>query len=548
MDNLLQESKNVNNQKLEPDDLIEFFEDGLEKDQQLRAEVNVQAQEPKTSIKSSTKPAQAKATPAKENKATGKAPATKAKKETTKETKAAKPADKDADKGSSTAKEKAPTVDYVFVNQKDTQGRLIVNNYRREGSLVFKWTGEYWKEQSEELIKGYIAFWLKTNYPTEFFARNLNSIFTMFINSIPMFAKKKIDGIIVPTRHHWLRLDEKTGEFEAILPDREQPVKYIIDVIVPAEGKFELPTPPLAFPPAKSKWEKFIESSLPETDVRARVQEFSGYTLTNSTRKQLMFWMLGKGANGKSVYVSCLTRLHANPVSVKLAEIAQYNAHLIPASLVYATETPKKGFDEEFIKAAVAGDNVELRAIYGKKQNAELTAKWIFLMNDLPMITDFSDGLTRRINIVHWNQQFLGDKADENLVHDITTSNEEMESVLYWCLEGLQRMVKNNWKFTEAETISKAMSEWKNAADKVRLFFVERNYHYDENKKIKTDKQSLFEAFNKWADFNNFERMSSTGFWMRTNNIFPRLKEDPDMKDKNTGRRACYLYVKAQDI
>lgn len=527
MDNLLQQNENVNNKKLEPDELIEFFESELKKDQQLKAEVDAQTKEPKTSIKSSTK---AKAT-------------------STKKAKEEKPAKPKAEaKDSSTAKEKAPTVDYIFVNQKDTNGRLIVNNYRREGSLVFKWTGEYWKEQSEELIKGYIAFWLKTNYPEEFYARNLNSIFTMFTNSIPMFAKKKIDGIIVPTRHHWLRLDEKTGEFEAIMPDREQPVKYIIDVIVPALGKFELPTAPLAFPPVKSKWEKFIESSLPEADVRARVQEYLGYTLTNSTRKQLMQWWLGKGANGKSVCMACVSKLHANPVSVKLAEIAQYNAHLIPASLVYATETPKKGFDEEFIKAAVAGDNVELRAIYGKKQNAELTAKWIFLMNDLPMITDFSDGLTRRINIIHWNQQFLGDKADENLVHDITTSKEEMESVLFWCLEGLQRMIKNNWKFTEAESVNKAMNEWKNAADKVRLFFVERNYHYDENKQKKTDKQTLFEAFNKWADINHFEQMSSTGFWMRTNNIFPRLKEDPDMKDKNTGRRACYLYVKAESI
>lgn len=542
MDNLLQQNENVNNKEQLPESLIEFFEDELKKDQQLRAEVVAQAKQPKTSIKSSKKAAttEAKAkTPSK--KSTGKAPAKQAKEE-----KPAKMAKDDSQ--ASNGKEKRPTVDYVFVNQKDTNGRLIVNNYRREGSLVFKWTGEYWKEQTEELLKGYIAFWLKTNYPEEFFARNLNSIFTMFINSIPMFSKKKIDGIIVPTRHHWLKLNEMTGDFEAIMPDREQPVKYIIDVIVPALGKFELPKPTLAFPPVKSKWEKFIETSLPEADVRARVQEFAGYTLTNSTRKQLMFWFLGKGANGKSVFMTCLTKLHANPVSVKLAEIAQYNAHLIPASLVYATETPKKGFDEEFIKAAVAGDNVELRAIYGKKQNAELTAKWIFLMNDLPMITDFSDGLTRRINIVHWNQQFLGDKADENLVHDITNSKEEMESLLFWCLEGLQRMVKNGWKLTEAETVTKAMNEWKNAADKVRLFFVERNYHYDDDKRKKSDKLNIFEAFNKWADANRFEQMSSTSFWMRVNNIFPRLKEDSDMKDKNTGRRAVYLYVKAETI
>ena len=109
-------------------------------------------------------------------------------------------------------------------------------------------------------------------------------------------------------------------------------------------------------------------------------------------------------------------------------------------------------------------------------------------------------------------------------------------------------MIKADWKFTKADSIESSVTEWRNSADKVRLFFVERDYHYDDEKKKKNDKQAIFEAFNKWADMNNFEQMSSVGFWMRASNIFPRLKEDPDMKDKNTGRRAVHLYIKAQTI
>ncbi|AQQ43258.1 hypothetical protein A8E81_10685 [Burkholderia cenocepacia] len=421
---------------------------------------------------------------------------------------------------------------------------MLINNYRRQGSLLFKWTGEYWKQQEEEDIKGMISYWLKTNYPADFFARNLNSIYTMFANSVLKFEKEKIDGIIIPTRHHWLKIDEKTGNIKAIVPDRSQPVKYIIDVIVPAEGKFTIPKRISA--PLKSKFHKFLRTSLTDEAVRQVVQEFCGYTLTNSTRKQKMQWWVGKGANGKSVLIEILSSLHGNPVSVKISEVGQYNAHLVGASLVFATETDKKGFDQEFVKQAVSGDKVEVRAIYGKKQNAQLTAKWIMLMNDIPHITDFTDAIFRRVQLVNWTKQFTEATADENLAHDII--RDEKEEVLFWCLEGLQRMIKADWKFTKADSIESSVTEWRNSADKVRLFFVERDYHYDDEKKKKNDKLAIFEAFNKWADQNNFERMSSVGFWMRASNIFPRLKEDPDMKDKNTGRRAVHLYIKAQTI
>lgn len=96
----------------------------------------------------------------------------------------------DGEEGS--AKKKPPTIDHIFVNRKDTDGRLLINNYRRQGSLLFKWTGEYWRQQEEEDIKGMISYWLKTNYPADFFARNLNSIYTMFANSVLKFEKRRL--------------------------------------------------------------------------------------------------------------------------------------------------------------------------------------------------------------------------------------------------------------------------------------------------------------------------------------------------------------------
>ena len=48
------------------------------------------------------------------------------------------------------------------------------------------------------------------------------------------------------------------------------------------------------------------------------------------------------------------------------------------------------GFDQEFVKQAVSGDTVEIREIHGRKQNTELSAKWVMIMNNLPRIDDFN--------------------------------------------------------------------------------------------------------------------------------------------------------------
>ncbi|ANJ73076.1 MULTISPECIES: phage/plasmid primase, P4 family [Burkholderiaceae] len=524
MNNVIEEKENVNNELSQEDqkakEYLDGVIDGLEEELRKDEATKQASQAVKPSKKATSK------------KTSKKVPA-KADTETTQN---------DEEGG---AKKHPPTIEHIFIKRKDTDGRFLINNYRRQGSLLFKWTGEYWRQQEEEDIKGMITSWLDMNYSGQFLARNLNSIYTMFTNSVLKFEKEQIEGIIIPTRHHWLKVDEKTGNIKAIVPDRTQPVKYIIDVIIPAEGNFTIPKKKAVFPP-KSKFQKFLKTSLVDEAVRQVVQEYCGYTLTNTTRKQKMQWWVGKGANGKSVLIEILSSLHGNPVSVKINEVGQYNAHLVGASLVFATETDKKGFDQEFVKQAVSGDKVEVRAIYGKKQNAQLTAKWIMLMNDIPHITDFTDAIFRRVQLVNWTQQFTEATADENLAHDII--RDEKEEVLFWCLEGLQRMIKADWKFTKAQSIDNSVAEWRNAADKVRLFFVERNYHYDDDKKKKNDKQTIFEAFNKWADQNKFEQMSSTSFWLRANNIFPRLKEDQDMKDKNTGRRAVHLYIKAETI
>lgn len=452
------------------------------------------------------------------------------------------PDEKDAEIPNQGKKPSRVPADLLFVQRKNAEGKRIIYDYRREGSDIYKWTGEYWQLQDEDDLKSEIGIWLRLTCPLDFYSRTITSVFTTFRISMLKFDEPCTNGIIIPTKGHWLKITNsgngKKTVIRAIKPCKSEPMKYQVNVTIDKEGFYNIPAEPIK----GTTFEKFLNTSQPGANSQKFLAEFSGYSLSPSVIKQLMVWHVGNGGNGKSVYMEILTALHGNPVAVRLEEVGKYNSHLSSASLIYATEVKKSCFDQEFVKAAVCGEMVELRGIYSKKLNAKLNAKWVLLMNNLPHIDDFSDGLFRRTVIMEWNAKFDESNRDENLVSKVL--KDELHNVLNWCLQGMVRMMDNNWKFTEVDECKLAMDTWKVSSDKVRMFVSEQEWKFDDEKKDQNskDKEFIFKQYNTWASTNNFEEMNSTAFWLRMNNIFPKLKEDPN--HKKNGRRAVYLFRK----
>lgn len=463
----------------------------------------------------------------------------------------------------SDAKKETESIEYKYVYSKLSNGNYFYWDYRKEGQVLFKWNGEFWKEQTENVLKGHIADWLKKNHPTKFSSKSLGSIYTMFMATVKPFNERKLGNTIIPTKIHWLKVNDETGEITAIQPNKDLDIRYQIDIEVKKAGQFLLPVvkeQPAVAPPAqravkpsprlgtptkatnKATLQHFLESSLPNLDKRNLVQEYAGYSLTNSVKKQVFQIWVGKGANGKSVLIELLAKIHGQAVSVNISKVHEYNNHLIGASLIYCTEASKQAsFDQEFLKQAVSGDKIELRGIYSKKQNAYLTAKWVMLMNAMPHIDDFSDGLFRRTQIIDWDVQFDGKGNNPQPIDDLAIKilENEKEEFLIWCLQGLQRLIKAKWKFTVSKEVDKNLEDWKNSADKIRLFVSEFNYLYTKADNLSTPKVKMFEAFNNWAIENNFAQVNSTTFWMRMANIFPQIKTDPEKKVD--GQRVVFI-------
>lgn len=428
-----------------------------------------------------------------------------------------------------------PTLEYMFINRQE-RGTLLIEDYRRDNGTIFKWTGEYWQEQEEENIKAGINDWLK-GFPDMLTARLVNSCFQVFYLAMQPFTTTIYNDLFIPTKKHWLKIDQCTGAITAIKPVKAIPLKYQIGIEIADEGAYKVPKVS-----KRSQFYQFISSSLKDGSVRNLVGEYCGYSLTPSTRKEKFQIWVGSGSNGKSQLAALLSSVHSRPVVTRMEDIAgKGNNNLLGASLIYSTETKKTGFDQEFLKAAVSGDPVQIEAKFRDRVSTTLTAKWLMLCNELPNVSDFSMGVFRRMQIIVWPERFEDSpKKKEDLAK--TIKEKEPEVFLHWCLEGLQRLIKNKWQFTVADNSEKAKQEFIDQADKVRLFLSDYEYAYDATKAVTTEKDKIFQQFCQFVEKSNFQHLNQTSFWNRMKNIFPELANDPEKKV--SGKRVVFLYQK----
>jgi putative DNA primase/helicase len=68
-------------------------------------------------------------------------------------------------------------------------------------------------------------------------------------------------------------------------------------------------------------------------------------------------------------------------------------------------------------------------------------AKLVFSCNEIPECNDKTDAFFRRLIIINFPRQFLGDKEDHNLIGKLTTE-EEFSGLLYELLRRLPRVLE----------------------------------------------------------------------------------------------------------
>jgi P4 family phage/plasmid primase-like protien len=219
------------------------------------------------------------------------------------------------------------------------------------------------------------------------------------------------------------------------------------------------------------------EITVGRTELKNILLEYMAYSISGMPyiyHKALM--LSGEGSNGKSTFLSILKKLAGSDAysSIMLNELDQEykRAYLVGKLFNVAEETPVKSLDDSsWFKVLSAGGSYMAREIYKKPVNVVSNkTKLIMACNELPEMSDFSEGFIRRLIIVPFDAYFGKGKADPKIEEKLTL---ELSGIFNQVLVAHKRLITQNG-FTESKIVDDTISEYRTDQNTVVAWFEER--------------------------------------------------------------------------
>jgi len=220
-------------------------------------------------------------------------------------------------------------------------------------------------------------------------------------------------------------------------------------------------------------WLKFLDDVfMGDKDKITFAQESIGYAFLKEIPKPALFFLVGSGSNGKSVFVNTISNLFGeeNVSTISLNQLTNeyYALGLFGKMINVSSETPhKKQINTDMVKAAVAGDWISGRNPYKEPTKFKPYAKHFLAMNQIPAIDDASHGWWRRVYILEFLRTFTEDEMDVHLTDKLKN---ELSGIFNWALAGYKRLRKNKYIFCNGISLQKSKQNYKSRSNSVFAF------------------------------------------------------------------------------
>jgi putative DNA primase/helicase len=279
---------------------------------------------------------------------------------------------------------------------------------------------------------------------------------------------------------------------------------------------------PVAYRPDADKpatWLRFLDELLEPEDVLT-LQEYMGYCFLPTTRGQTMLLLKGSGGEGKSrIGLVMRALLGSNLKNGSIAKVEQNT--FARADLEHQLVMVDDDMQMEALKAthylksiitAEAPMDLERKGV--QSYQGELYVRFLAFSNgDLQSLYDHSDGFYRRQLILSVKNK-PKDRVDDPFLADKLTA--EAEGIFLWCLEGLHRLMANNYRFTESGRTAANREDVRRQADNVLEFLQSEGYI-----RLKADStipsEELYAIYTQWCEDNAYKPLAARTVSMTLN-------------------------------
>jgi putative DNA primase/helicase len=249
------------------------------------------------------------------------------------------------------------------------------------------------------------------------------------------------------------------------------------------------------------RFESFLGQVFTDEATRDYLQRYFGYSITGSNREQTMLVHWGKGSNGKNTLHRAIRHVigaygQVGPpgllTSDKEGQYIHELASLYGARWVSVDENDDGArLKEAAFKQMTGDDNVRGRHLYKSFFEYLPTYKLHLLTNFKPRIVNGGTGVWRRLLLLPYKVQFLGDAVDKGLSGALEA---EAPGILAWLVEGARRYAVEGLKLCPEIRIASA--EYRNEEDMVAQFIAEKLV-IEEAAKLPT--ATLYSVYTAWA-------------------------------------------------
>jgi putative DNA primase/helicase len=325
-----------------------------------------------------------------------------------------------------------------------------------------------------------------------------------------------IDAVVLPAdqfdRYAWIlnlqngMLDLKTGQLL-------QPDPYY----------FQTKLAPVKFDPEAQcpLWMTFLNRILAgNAGLMQFLQRLVGLSLTADASEQLVFFLYGMGANGKSTFVSVVSALLGDyavttPPETFLAKYRGSNtndiARMKGARCVTTVEMDGKGMlTESLIKRLTGGDRNVARFLYQEFIEFDSTFKLLFVTNHKPKIVGTEHATWRRIRLIPFTVEIPEPERDKDFTEKLKA---ELPGILNWALKGCLDWQREG--LGVPVEVEEATREYREEMDVVAQFLAEICVLGPE---LKVTAKELYGAYVDWCKGYSEEPLSRQ-------TLAPRLKE-----------------------
>ena len=270
------------------------------------------------------------------------------------------------------------------------------------------------------------------------------------------------------------------------------------------------------YPDAKKpkEWLKFLSGMLQAEDI-ITLQEYLGYLFLPVTKAQKMLLMIGKGGEGKSRIGLILREIFGYNMytgSIQKIETNRFARADLEYMLVMVDDDMKMEAlpQTNHIKSIVTlEDKIDIERKGSQSTQGVLYVRFVCFGNGgLHALYDKTDGFYRRQLLITTKDREENRKDDPFLIDRLRL---EKEGIFLWALEGLRRLLKNNYHFTVSEQATKNLIDAQEEGNNIIAFMKSEGYiSFEQGTTIKST--DLYQEYENWCEANLEKPRARTSF------------------------------------